>query len=240
MDRYIKHINFDAIGLDGQKKFLSSSVLIIGAGGLGTNFANHFVRAGVGKITIVDNDKVELSNLQRQLFYDERDIGKFKAQVLVEKLKLVNSEIRINGLVARLDRSNIDELLCGVDIVMDATDNFFTRLIIDEACREHGVPWVFTGIIGSSAQTMLMLPEGISLRELLDVFGLKSLYSVQDTSGVIEPNDSSFVLAPAVSTVASFASVLALRFLLKNEAEIVDKLFILDAWNGSLKSINLS
>jgi adenylyltransferase/sulfurtransferase len=240
MERYSKHINFDAIGPEGQKKLLSSSILIIGAGGLGTNFADHFVRAGIGKITIVDNDKVELSNLQRQVFYDERDVGKFKAEVLSQKLAFINSEIKINRLVAKLDGSNIDELLCGVDILIDATDNFNTRFVIDEACRKHGVPWVFTGIIGSNAQTMLMTSEGKTLREVMDVFGLKSLCSLEDSNGAIEPNDLSSVLAPAVSMIASFASVLALRSLLKIELDMVNKLFVLDAWNGSLRSINLA
>ena len=232
MERYRKHINFDAIGIDGQKKLLSSSILIIGAGGLGTNFANHFVRAGLGKITIVDNDRIELGNLQRQLFYDERDIGKFKAEVLSEKLGFVNSEIKINGLVSKVDALNIDDLVCDVDIVIDATDNFETRLLIDDACRIQSVPWVFTGIIGATAQSMLMLPDGRPLREVLDTFGLKDLYSD------VEPDSSSPVVAPAASMIASFSTVLALRSLLKAEADMVNKLFVLDAWNGSLRSIN--
>jgi molybdopterin-synthase adenylyltransferase len=238
MERYIKHINFDAIGIEGQKKLLSSSVLIVGAGGLGTNFANHFVRAGIGKVSIIDNDKVELSNLQRQLFYDERDIGKFKAEVLAEKLGFVNSEIKINGIVDKLNKSNIDELLSGVDILVDATDNFETRFIIDEACRKHGVPWLFTGIIGANAQSILINPSGRSLEELLGIFGIKNSNKLK-ASGLVEPDNLSYVLAPAVSMIASFASVLLLKFLLESDIALVNKLFILDAWNGSFRSLKL-
>lgn len=242
MDRYIKHINFEPIGINGQQKFLNSKVLIIGAGGLGTNFANHFVRAGIGEILIVDRDKVELGNLQRQWLYDEEDIGQQKALAAVKKLRKVNSTIKINSIVDNVNANNVDDLIHGFDLIMDATDNFKTRFIIDDACFKQNKPWIFTGILGAQAQTMIVMP-GITPR-LKDVLGFTSSESeLVSGSGLAtfpnEPSAESSVLAPSVSMISSAAVLLAFKVLLNKHQDVLGNLFIFDTWENSVKKLPL-
>jgi len=227
MERYIKHVNFSEIGQEGQKKLCSSSVVIIGAGGLGSNFANHFVRAGIGRVGIIDKDKVELSNLQRQWLYDEGDIGSYKADAALKKLSKVNSEIKIEVIVDEFNALNAKDIIKDFDIVMDATDNFKTRYIIDDICFELKKPWVFTGILGAETQTMLIVP-GVTPR-LRDVLPESNLSHA-------EPNTSSSVLAPSVSIISSIAALLALKFLLKKNYE-PGILITFDTWNNKFKKL---
>jgi molybdopterin-synthase adenylyltransferase len=235
MERYTKHINFAPIGVDGQKKFLSSSVLIIGAGGLGTNFASHFTRAGIGRILIIDKDKVELGNLQRQWLYDEDDIGEYKAVAAVRRLRKINSGIKIDHVVDTVDGNNIDDLIHGFDLVVDATDNFSTRLLIDEACWKQGKPWVFTGILGAQGQTMALIPG--KTRRLKDVLGLTGVSVAGSNADLsdIEPTPQSSVLAPSVSIISSMAVLVCFKILLNEYSEITNRLFILDTWENRFK-----
>ena len=231
MERYIKHVNFDHIGVEGQKILSASSVVIIGAGGLGSNFANHFVRAGFKKVRIIDKDKVELSNLQRQWLYDESDIGKYKAEASFEKLSRVNSEVDIEVVVDEFNEVNAERLINGFDMVMDATDNFKTRYLIDDVCTKLNKPWVFTGILGAEAQTMLMVPGVTRTLEQM----LPSNADLKD----VEPNKQSSVLAPSVSIISSMAFILSLRFLLDQNYE-PGTMFIFDTWNNKFRKIKLS
>ncbi len=228
MDRYIKHTNFEFIGEQGQKKLLSSSVLIIGAGGLGSSFANYFVRSGIGRVKIVDRDKVELSNLQRQCIYDETDIGKPKALCALEKLKKVNSQIKIEAEVLEFGGANAEALVKDFDLVIDATDNFSSRFIIDNVCTALKKPWIFTGILGAVAQTMLInYPQTKRLS-----------YIVPTNTRLheIEPNINSSVLFPAVSAISGVASLLAVKYL-TNQDYHPNTMFVFDFWNNTLKQI---
>jgi molybdopterin-synthase adenylyltransferase len=231
MERYTKHINFAGIGAEGQQKLCSSSVVIIGAGGLGSNFANHFVRAGFKKVRIIDKDRVELSNLQRQWLYDEKDIGSYKADAAFKKLSVVNSDVEVDSIVSEFNESNAKDLIKDFDIVMDATDNFKTRYIIDDICFELKKPWVFTGILGAEAQTMLIEP-GVTKR-LRDV--LPQSIDLKN----VEPNILSSVVAPSVSIISSMAVILALKFLLKQDYE-AGTMFTFDTWNNRFRKIKLS
>ncbi len=231
MERYIKHVNFSQIGKKGQKTICSSSVVIIGAGGLGSNFANHFVRAGFKKVRIIDKDKVEISNLQRQWLYDEEDVGTYKAEAAAQKLSKVNSTIEIEAVVSEFNASNAKELIEGFDIVMDATDNFKTRYIIDEICFELKTPWIFTGILDAKAQTMAIVP-GVTKK-----FG-EIIPKDSDLKNV-EPNPSSGVLAPSVSIISSMAFLLAIKVLLNQDYD-PNTLITFDTWNNKLRKISLS
>lgn len=231
MERYIKHINFPGIGLDGQKTLCSSSVVIIGAGGLGTNFANHFVRAGFKRVRIIDKDKVELSNLQRQWIYDEDDIGSYKAESALKKMSKVNSSIQIEAIVAEVNETNIKDLIKDFDIVMDATDNFKIRYIIDDICFELKKPWVFTGILGAEAQTMVINP-GVTKR-------LRDLIPQNTDLKNVEPNPTSSVIAPSVSIISSIAFIHAIKFLLKQDYE-PGTMLTFDTWNNRFRRVTFS
>jgi len=142
MDRYSRQILVERIGEAGQEKLAKSSVLLVGCGALGTVIANNLIRAGIGYMKVVDRDYVELDNLQRQMLFDEEDVekGMPKAVAAVDKLHKINSSVKIEAEVKDVNQKNIEELIKDVDIVLDATDNFEIRLLINDACFKHNIP----------------------------------------------------------------------------------------------------
>ncbi len=158
--RYSRQMLFSQIGESGQKQIQDSSVLIVGCGALGTVSANHLVRAGVGRVKIVDRDYVELENLQRQILFDEEDARSSlpKAVAAVDKLKKVNSDILIEPFVLDVNPKNVESLVNAVDLVLDGTDNMETRFLINDACIKNGVPWIYAGVVGSEGMTMDIIP----------------------------------------------------------------------------------
>ncbi len=162
--RYLKHIILEGFGQEAQKKISAGSVIVIGCGALGSTISNILVRSGVGKLTIVDRDRVEKGNLQRQLLFDESDIGKSKAKTAALKLRLVNSEIEIDSVAADVMNSNIEELIGGFDLVLDATDNIITRMIINDACVKNEIPWIYGGVLGTAGMSFSFLSGGPCFR----------------------------------------------------------------------------
>ncbi|MBM3712580.1 MAG: thiazole biosynthesis adenylyltransferase ThiF, partial [Actinobacteria bacterium] len=150
-ERYSRQILFSQIQKQGQKKLSESKVTIIGCGGLGSNTANNLVRAGVGFIRIIDKDKIELSNLQRQQLFDEEDIKKELPKVIAakNKLNLINPDIEIDAVAGSVNKKNIKKYIKDVDLVLDGTDNFITRFIINNACVENNIPWIFGAVAAS-------------------------------------------------------------------------------------------
>ncbi|MCX7694369.1 MAG: HesA/MoeB/ThiF family protein, partial [Caloramator sp.] len=144
LERYDRQIA--VIGEEAQKKILNAKVLVIGAGALGTSILNSLVRAGVGFIRVVDMDVVELSNLQRQMLFDEKDLGEKKVIAAVNKLKLINTEVKLEPIVDRITTDTISKYATGCDIIIDATDNFSTREIINKYAVENNVPWIYGGV----------------------------------------------------------------------------------------------
>ena len=150
--RYSRHLIMPEVGLEGQSKLKSASVLIIGAGGLGTPSATYLAAAGVGRIGIVDFDTIEKSNLHRQVLYTEQDIGKSKADVATERLLEINPNIIVEVHKVRLDSSNALEILGAYDVVLDGTDNFPTRYLVNDACVLLGKPNVYASIFRFEGQ----------------------------------------------------------------------------------------
>lgn len=161
-DRYSRQIRYRNIGEAGQKKLLDSKVAVVGMGALGCVSANELVRSGVGYVRIIDRDLVEYSNLQRQVLYTEDNAKRSDPKVFAaeEALSAANSEITIDPVFSDLNSSNADELLGGMDLIVDATDNFEARYLINEFCVEHGIPWVYGGAVGSEGMTASFLPGG--------------------------------------------------------------------------------
>ncbi len=156
--RYSRQIVLDQIGIEGQERLQASKAVIIGVGALGTNIASMLARAGFGHIVLVDRDIVELSNLQRQIIFDEADIGKSKAEVAALKLEKVNPIIRIEALPLNIDHTNILGALRGADIVLDGTDNLEIRFLINDACVKLGMPWVYGGAVKAEGMSMTIVP----------------------------------------------------------------------------------
>lgn len=161
LERYIRQIIFPPLGEEGQRRLLDSSVVIVGCGALGSHIANTLTRAGVGHIKIVDRDYIELNNLQRQILFDEEDIerGLPKAIAAAEKLRKINSQVEIEPLVADVHPRNVEEIIKGIDLVLDGTDNFETRYLINDACVKHDTPWIYGGAVGSYGMTMNIIPH---------------------------------------------------------------------------------
>ncbi len=168
MERYSRHTALKEIGEEGQKRISNGCTVIIGLGGLGSTMADALVRCGVGEILMVDRDFVELSNLQRQTVYTEDDIGRPKAEVMLERLRKVNSEVELKMEVVDVNPTNIEGIIRNADVVLDATDNMKTRYIINDACVKHGKPWIYTAILATYGMSMNILPgKGPCLRCLL-------------------------------------------------------------------------
>jgi molybdopterin-synthase adenylyltransferase len=159
-NRYSRQIMFSPIGEDGQVKLSRGFAVIIGCGALGTNIANFLVRAGVGKIRIIDRDFIEIHNLQRQVLFNEEDIkaGLPKAIAAVRYLKKVNSAIEIEGIVSDANNTNIEKFCERADVILDGLDNFETRLLINDVSLKHHIPWVYGGAIASSGMTLTIVP----------------------------------------------------------------------------------
>ncbi len=163
MIRYDRQIK--ALGVEAQSKLKKASILIVGLGGLGSVSSIYLTAMGVGRLIVVDREKVELSNLNRQILYSTNNIGEYKAIVAKRRLKALNPKIDIEGIVTEINRENVDKLVKDVDLVLDGLDNWKTRLVINEACVRYGVPFIHAGVRGFYGQLMVIIPgEGPCLR----------------------------------------------------------------------------
>src|SRR6201988_5521161 len=162
LDRYSRQMRFYARGEAGQRRLVDSHVTLCGCGALGTVLANALVRAGVGRLRRVDRDFIETNNLQRQVLFDEHDVAENipKAEAAARKLSAINSSVYVDPVVTDIDRTNILELVQDADLILDGTDNFEIRYLINDAAVKLGKPWVYGGCIGSHGPTMNNLPGG--------------------------------------------------------------------------------
>ena len=164
-DRYIRQIALLEFGEAGQCRLHTACVLIAGCGALGTNSAETLARAGVGRILLVDFDRVEESNLQRQVLMQEGDVGQPKAQAVAAALKGINSDIEVSYENSRITPTNVERLIAGVDLVMDGFDNLPSRYLLNDACVKHGIPWIFATVAGTFGMTMPIISgQGPCLR----------------------------------------------------------------------------
>lgn len=233
MDRYSKQVLFAGIGEAGQRRLLESRALLCGCGALGSVLAETLVRAGVGFLRIVDRDFIELSNLQRQVLFDENDIAQRlpKAIAAAEKLRQINSSVTIEPIVADIDYTRIMALAQGTDLILDGADNFELRFLVNDAALETGIPWIYAGVIGSHGQVMPIFPgESACLRCLIDRI---------PEAGTMETCDTSGVIGPAVQVVASLAAVDALKILSGRPEQVVRTLTYVDVWEGTFRQLNI-
>lgn len=233
MERYQKQVLFAGLKETGQQKLAESRVLLCGCGALGTVLAETLVRAGVGFVRIVDRDFVELSNLQRQVLFDEADVKERWPKVIAAERKLssINSDVEIDAIVADIDHTNILSLAKDVDLILDGTDNFEIRFLINDASLETGTPWVYAGVIGSHGQTMTIFPHKTAC--------LRCLIESVPAPGTTETCDTAGVLGPAVNVVASLEAANALK-ILSGQPELVEpSLMILDVWDLTFRKMNV-
>jgi adenylyltransferase/sulfurtransferase len=230
-DRYSRQILFPGVGSVGQALLAKSHAAIVGCGATGAAAAGLLARAGVGTLTIIDRDFVEASNLQRQVLFDEADAENAlpKAVAAKEKIRLFNSDIEIRSHVADLIPANIEELLCGASIVLDATDNFETRYLINDYSVARSIPWIYAAAIGSYAVTMNVLPGETAC--------LACLFPAPP-SGAVATCDTAGILNTAVNYAASIEATEAIKFLIDKPEFMRRTLLSYDLWTNERSEIS--
>ncbi len=232
--RYARQMRFAPLGVEGQKRLLDSRALVVGCGALGSVIANTLARAGVGKLRIVDRDFLELNNLQRQVLYDEDDVAAGLPKAIAAKSRLVriNSQIEIDALVADVDHANIERLLAGVDCLVDGTDNFETRFLLNDAAVKLGIPWVYGGCLGAEGQTLTVLPGQTPC--------LRCLMPDPPPPGSSPTCDSAGILGTVIGVIASWEANEAIK-ILSGHPEATSRVWtVLDLWDNTARQIKLA
>lgn len=231
-ERYSRQVLFPGIGKDGQVKISSKHVLIIGAGALGSGSAEVLTRAGVGKITIIDRDYVEASNLQRQQLYTEEDVSEKlpKAAAAEKRLKAINSEVEVVSIIGDATPELLEELVVGVDVMIDATDNFETRMAMNDVSQKYNVPWIYGACVGSFGMTFAIMPgKTPCLNCLLRSIPLQGMTC--DTGGII---------SPAVQMVIAHQTSEALKMLVEDWDAVRTSFVSFDLWRSQYTSLKMS
>lgn len=226
LDRYSRQMRFPGMGKAGQQKLLASRVTLCGCGALGTVLANVLVRAGVGFIRVVDRDFVEPSNLQRQVLFDESDVANNlpKAEAAATKMRQINSTVTVEPVVADIDRTNIEDLTRDADLILDGSDNFEVRYLINDVAVKLGKPWVYGGAVGSQGMSMTIIPGETPC--------LRCVFEAAPNPGDVGTCETAGVLAPTVNIVASYQATEALKILSGNVAAINRELLEIDVWEN--------
>src|SRR6266403_622260 len=234
MDRYSRQMRFPGIGEEGQQRLLHSHVTLCGCGALGTVLANALVRAGVGHLRLVDRDFIETNNLQRQVLFDEHDVAENlpKAEAAARKLSAINSSVHVEPVVTDIDRTNIMELIRDADLILDGTDNFEIRYLINDVAVKTGKPWVYGGSIGSHGQTMTILPGETPC--------LRCVFEAGPAPGEAATCETAGVLSPIVNIIASFQATEALKILAGRRDRINRDLLYFDVWDNVQKRIKIA
>src|SRR5579862_3452284 len=227
LERYSRQMRFYGIGEQGQRKLLESHVTLCGCGALGTVLANALVRAGVGHLRLIDRDFIETSNLQRQVLFDEHDVAENlpKAEAAARKLGAINSSVHVEPVVTDIDRTNILDLCEDADIILDGTDNFEVRYLINDVAVKLNKPWVYGGSIGSHGQTMTILPGQTPC--------LRCVFEEAPTAGEAGTCETAGVLGPIVNIVASFQATEAFKILTGHAEAINRELIYIDVWENT-------
>jgi adenylyltransferase/sulfurtransferase len=231
--RYSRQVLFDGIGPEGQARLRAAKAAVVGLGALGSVSASILARAGVGALRLIDRDVVEISNLQRQLLYDEEDVRSLKPKAIAARdhLRAANSEVDLEASVCDLNPDNAVRLLTGVDLIVDGTDNFETRFLINDVSVRHGIPWIYAACLGSYGVTMNVVPgETACLRCLMETAPEPGTTPTCDTAGII---------APAVALIASVQAAEALKILTGNGEAASSALLSVDVWTGSVTRLEV-
>jgi adenylyltransferase/sulfurtransferase len=234
VDRYHRQTLLPQIGRAGQEKLSGSRVLLVGSGALGTVIADQLARAGVGYLRIVDRDIVELTNLQRQVLFDESDVQESlpKAIAAARKLARVNSSIMIEPNVVDVSTSNVETLMSDVELVVDATDNVATRYLLNDAAVKLSKPWIYGACVGTEGRVMTIRPTQTPC--------LRCVFPNPPAPGELPTCDTAGVLGPAAAVVASLQSVACIKVLTAQFEAIANQMLAVDLWSNRFRAIDLS
>ncbi|MGC8672944.1 MAG: HesA/MoeB/ThiF family protein [Thermoplasmata archaeon] len=227
MEKYSRQIMLEQFGTKGQKLLMNKKVLVIGVGGTGGLISQLLVRGGIGTLYISDVDKVSISNIHRQLLFTEKDVGLKKIEIALKYLKSLNSDVNVIPVLEKIDGKNIEEYVREVDLVMDGTDNFLSRYIINDACVKQNKPWIYSGVLATYGTVMPIIPGKTACLRCLMRDPPKKEYSTSELG----------ILNSIPSAIASIAVSLAYKILLGNDVE--SGLYYYDGWNIALEKINV-
>lgn len=233
-ERYSRQILFQQIGKDGQEKLLNSKVLLVGCGALGASHAEMLARAGVGFLKIVDRDFVEFTNLQRQTLFSEADAVERLPKAIAAKKRIneINSEIEVEAVVADVNHSNIENLIKDVDLVLDGTDNFMTRYLVNEACVKHEKTWIYGAAVSSYGTTMTIIPNEMPC--------LRCIFEEMPSAGSAPTCDMAGVIMPIIATISAVQVTEALKILVGKTEDLHKSLMQFDVWQNDWRKIKLS
>jgi adenylyltransferase/sulfurtransferase len=232
-ERYSRQILFREIGRTGQEKLLNSRVLLVGCGALGASHAEILARAGVGFLKIVDRDFVEFTNLQRQTLYSETDAKERlpKAIAARNRLAQINSEIETEAIVADVNNSNIESFLTDVDLVLDGTDNFQIRYLLNDACVKLNKPWIYGAAVSAYGATMTIFPRETPC--------LRCIFEEMPDVGSAPTCDTAGVIQPVISSISAIQTTEALKILTGNREKLHRSLMQIDVWQNDWRKIKL-
>jgi len=226
LERYSRQIRFHGMGEAGQRLLFNSHVALCGCGALGTVLANALVRAGVGHLRLIDRDFIETNNLQRQVLFDEHDVAENlpKAEAAARKLSAINSSVHVEPVVTDIDRTNIVDLAGDADLILDGTDNFEIRYLINDVAVKLGKPWIYGGCLGSHGQTMTILPGETPC--------LRCVFEAAPAPGEAGTCETAGVLGPIVNIIASLQVTEAFKILTGHREQISRDLIFIDIWDN--------
>jgi molybdopterin/thiamine biosynthesis adenylyltransferase len=223
--RFHRQILFPGIGKSGQEKLLQAKVAQVGCGGLGSTLAQCMGRSGIKKLTLIDSDIADVSNLHRQFMFNEDDAKAKtkKATAAAKTISRADSNLEVKGIATRLDHNNIDELLEGHDLILDGLDNMNSRYLLNDWCVKTGTPFIFGGVVGSSGMVMPILPE--------DGPCLRCLFSDPEAAQSAPNTDTAGIINTLPAHVATIQVTEAQKFII-NSKDLIRELQILDLWTG--------
>ena len=232
--RYNRQMLWAPIGVEGQRKLQQARVFMVGCGALGTVLANTLARAGVGHLTIADRDFIEINNLQRQVLFDETDIAEQlpKAEAAKRKIANINSAVQVDAVVSDINFKNITQFAQGQDLLLDGTDNFETRFLINDVSAKLNIPWIYGACISAMGLAMVVRP-GITPC-------LRCIFESAPPPGMNPTCDTAGVLGPTVNVVASWQAMEAIKMLTGNIDAVSKALFSFDLWDNRYQQLNIS
>ncbi len=230
IEKYSRQILLNDIGAPGQKKLLQAKILVVGAGGLGSIALMYLASAGIGVLGIIDNDKVELSNIQRQIIYNLNDIGKDKVNVVKKKLLHINNDIKIITFKSRLDEKNSQEIINKFDVIIDGSDNFKTKYLLNDTCFFLNKPLIYGGILGFYGQVFTFIPQKSAC--------LRCFFkNPKDT--IIPTCEQAGVLGPIAGNIGTIQAIEAIKIILGIKDLLINKMLFFDAKKMLYKNINI-
>ena len=250
LSRYHRQMLLPGIGESGQRQLHESCAIVLGCGALGNLVADLLARAGVGHLRIVDRDFVELTNLQRQVLFDEQDVAEAipKAEAARRRLSRINSSIRVSAIVDDLNHTNIERHVAEADVLVDGLDNFETRYLANDFAVSRGLPYVYGGAVGTVGASFVVLPhtagsdapwESTSHGNLASPC-LRCLFEEAPPPGSMPTCDTVGVLAPAVTTIASFEAAETMKILTGHFENVSRTMLNIDLWNNSISQLKVS